>query len=97
MEENGQIRLIKPANYEAQKTKKFRQKIGRIENMAYNAEEDYFTCAEGRKLSLRRETSELMNVHFVTTAHYRCESCKDCPRRSTCCQAKDVKKTKRSR
>ena len=97
LEENGQVSFIKPANYEAQKTKKFRQKIGRIENMAYNEEEDYFTCAEVRKPSLRRETSELMNVHFVTTAHYRCESCKDCPRRSTCCQAKDVKKTKRSR
>ena len=94
MEENGQVSFINPANYEAQKTKKFRQKIGRIENMAYNAEEDYFTCAEGRKLSLRRETSELMNGHFVTTAHYRCESCKDCPRRSACCQAKDVEKPK---
>ena len=94
LEENGQISFIKPANYEAQKTKKFRQKIGRIENMAYNAEEDSFTCAEGRKLSLRRETSELMNGHFVTTAHYRCESCKDCPQRSACCQAKDLEKPK---
>ena len=30
-------------NHDAQKTKKFRQKIGRIENMAYDPEEDCFT------------------------------------------------------
>ena len=94
LEENGQVSFIKPANYEAQKTKKFKQKVGRIENMAYDAEEDCFTCAEGRKLLLRRESSELLNGHFVTTAHYCCESCKDCPRRSVCCQAKDIEKPK---
>ena len=94
LEENGQVSFIKPANYEAQKTKKFKQKIGRIENMTYDSEEDCFACAEGRKLPLRRETSELLNGHFVTTAHYRCENCKDCPRRSICCQAKDAEKPK---
>ena len=39
LEDNGQVSFIKPANHEAQKTKKFRQKIGRIENMAYDPEE----------------------------------------------------------
>ena len=94
LEENGQVSFIKPSNYEAQKTKKFRQKIGRIENMAYDPEEDCFTCAEGRRLPLRRETSELLNGHFVTTTHYRCENCKGCPRRSTCCQAKNPEQPK---
>ena len=30
--------FIKSTNYEAQKTKKFRDQIGRIENMKYNRE-----------------------------------------------------------
>ena len=94
LEENGQVSFIKPANYEAQKTKKFKRKIGRIENMVYDPEEDCFTCAEGRKLPLRRETSELLNGHFVTTAYYRCENCKNCPQRGICCQAKDPEKPK---
>ena len=94
LEDNGQVSFIKPANHDAQKTKKFRQKIGRIENMAYDPEEDCFTCAEGRSLFLRRETSELLNGHFVTTAHYRCEDCKGCPRRSACCQTKDPEQPK---
>ena len=53
LEDNGQMSFIKPSNYEAQRTKKFRQKIGRIENMAYDPEEDCFICSEGRKLPLR--------------------------------------------
>lgn len=94
LEENGQTSFIKPANYEAKKTAKFKKQIGRIENMVYDPEEDSFTCAEGRKLPLIRETTELQSGHFVTTAHYRCENCKACPKRSACCQAKDADKPK---
>ena len=94
LEDNGQLSFIKPANYKTQRTKKFKQKIGRIENMAYDPEDDCFTCAEGRRLLLRRETSELLNGHFVTTAHYRCENCIGCPKRSACCQAKDPEQPK---
>ena len=94
LEENEQLSFIKPANYEAQKTKKFKRQIGRIENMTYDLQKDYFTCAEGRRLLLSRETTELLNGHFVTTAHYRCENCKNCPRRTVCCQAKDPEQAK---
>jgi len=94
LEENGQTSFIKPSNYEAQKTKKFRRQIGRMENMAYDAQADCFICAQGRKLSLRRETTVLLNRQFVTTAHYRCESCRDCPVRGACCQLKDPEKPK---
>ena len=88
LEENGQMSFIKPANYEAQKTKKYKGQIGRIENMSYDAEEDCFTCAEGRKLPLRRECTELEHGCYVTTAWYRCEDCRECPKRGACCQAK---------
>jgi len=95
LEENGQLSFIKPSNYEAKKTRSFQQKIGRIENMAYDAEEDCFTCAEGRKLSLRRECTELYHGQFVTTAWYRCEDCSNCIRRDVCCKAKDSEKPKK--
>ena len=94
LEENGQVSFIKPANYEAQKTKKFRKQIGRIENMTYRAEEDFFVCAEGRTLQLKREQTELVKGQFVTTAWYRCDNCKGCPSRSSCCRAKDPDKSK---
>lgn len=94
LEENGQFSFIKPANYEAKKTKRFKGKIGRIENMAYDTEGDCFTCAQGRKLTLQREYTVLQNGRPVTTAWYRCENCCDCPQRSACCQAKDAEKPK---
>ena len=40
-----------------------------------------YTCANGRKLPLRRECTELQNGREVTTAWYRCEDCTGCPLR----------------
>jgi len=94
LEQNGQTSFIKPTNYEAKKTAKYRKQIGRIENMRYDAEEDVFLCAEGRKLSLRRECTELKNGQYITTAWYRCEDCRNCPQREACCKAKDPEQPK---
>ena len=69
--QNGQVCFIKPTDYDQKKTKKFKRQIGRIENMAYSHEDDCFTCTQGRKLKLRRETTEQHNGQFVTTAWYR--------------------------
>ena len=94
LEENGQLSFIKPSNYEAKKTKRFKEQIGRIENMDYDEDTDCFTCAQGRKLSLRRECTDLEHGQFVTTAWYRCEDCSNCPRRVACCKAKDLETPK---
>ena len=68
-----------------------------MENMAYDAEDDSYTCTQGRKLNLRRECTELENGRYVTTAWYRCESCAGCPVREKCCQAKDTSQPKELR
>lgn len=94
LDEHGQSCFIKPTNYEQKKTQKFRKQIGRIENMRYDEAEDCFFCAQGRKLPLRREETELCHGQFTTTAWYRCESCLGCPQRSACCQAKDADRPK---
>jgi transposase len=90
LEANGQMSFIKPTNYEAQKTKKYRSQIGRIENMRYNEKEDCFICAEGRKLYCRKVSTEVKNGRPVTRAWYRCESCQNCPQREKCCRKQDV-------
>lgn len=94
LESTGQMCFIKPTNYDQQKKGKFKKQIGRVENMSYDQERDCFICAEGRTLSLRREMSEILNGHLVTTAWYRCESCADCPCRAQCCRAKDLEQPK---
>ena len=97
LEANGQMSFIKPANYEQRNSAKFRKQLGRMENMDYDADEDCYTCANGRKLSLRRECTELQNGREVTTAWYHCEDCKGCPLREKCCQAKDADQPKELR
>ena len=90
LEANGQLSFIKPSNYEAQKTKKYKAQIGRIENMKYDREEDCFICAEGRKLYCRKVSTEIKNSAPVTRAWYRCESCQNCPQREKCCRKQDL-------
>ena len=97
LESNGQMSFIKPTNYEQRRSTSFKKQIGRMENMAYDAEDDSYTCSQGRKLSLRRESSELQNGRFITVAWYRCESCSGCPVREKCCQAKDTEQAKELR
>ncbi len=94
LESNDQLCFIKPTNYDQKRTGKFKKQIGRIENMRYDPEEDCFTCAQGRKLPLRRECTEEKGGQFVTTAWYRCENCSGCPSRSQCCRAKDAEQPK---
>lgn len=92
LEDNGQTSFIKPINYEAQKTKKFRRQIGRRENMQYDEKEDCYICAAGRKLVFHHESTQRNRQGFFpTTAYYRCEDCVGCPFREACCKAKDDK------
>jgi transposase len=90
LERNGQISFIKPINYEAQKSRKFKQQIGRRENMRYDEQENCYFCAAGRKLAFRRESTQRdRQGNFLTRAYYRCEDCTGCPCRGACCRAKD--------
>ena len=89
LEENGQMSFIKPQNYETAKTKKFRSQIGRVENMSYDEETDSYTCAEGKKLTLYRESQDKHSKHEVIVSHYRCEDCAGCSKRKDCCKAAD--------
>ena len=92
LEDNGQTSFIKPINYEARKSKKFRQQIGRRENMSYDAQEDCYVCAAGKKLIFHHESTQRnRRGYFPVTAYYRCESCVGCPYRESCCKAKGDK------
>ena len=90
----GQTCFIKPTNYDQKKRKKFQKQIGRVENMTYDSEEDCFTCTQGRKLTLRRECTQIQDGQLVSTAWYRCENCAGCPCRSQCCRARNPEQPK---
>ena len=51
LEANGQLSYIKPANYEISKTRKYRNDIGKIENMEYDAGSDIYICRNAKRLN----------------------------------------------
>ena len=52
LEANNQIVFIKLANYEISKTRKYKNDIGKIENMEYDKISDFYTCKNNRKLTV---------------------------------------------
>ena len=50
LHENGYTSYIKPQNHEQMKSGRKNGKIGKAENMAYDPEQDTYTCKIGRKL-----------------------------------------------
>lgn len=91
LDAHGQMSFIKPANYDYRNSKKFKAMIGRQENMRYDEVEDCYFCAQDRKLSLRRETSEVTAEGYIKTmAYYHCDSCSGCPVKEKCFQSKEL-------
>ena len=49
LEKNGQRAFIRPANYEISNTRKYKNDIGKRENMEYDEEGDFHICKNGKK------------------------------------------------
>lgn len=85
LESNGQLSYIKPANYEISKTRKYRNDIGKMENMEYDAQSDIYTCQNGKRLTvdyIRHSKSRTGYVSEKTI--YKCEDCSGCPCKKDC-------------
>lgn len=92
LDAHGQASFIKPVNYDYRNSKRFKEKIGRQENMQYDEIEDCYVCAQGRRLSLHRETSQTTAEGYVKTmAYYNCGDCSGCPQKEKCFQSKQYK------
>ena len=80
---------VKPANYELKKQKKYRTDISRSENMEYSSQEDYYTCAGGKKL-LRIGTKQVKTQSGFSSekAIYECAECSGCPLKEKCIRSK---------
>lgn len=93
LEEQQLKAYIKPLNYEQMKQKKFKQHLGKRENMVYLEEEDVYICANERKLHpTHNKKKETRSGYLKEETIYECESCEDCPFKSKCTTAKGNKK-----
>ena len=85
--------FVKPADHEQKKKRKYKTDIGRRENMAYDAEKDAYTCAQGKKpqaAAVKKRRSETGYVQEVTV--YECADCKGCPVKAQCIRQKKTDK-----
>lgn len=79
---------IKPQTYEQQKKRNFKTKIGKRENMVYDAEKDEYTCHNNKKLKpikvIKRESASGYKAEVTV---YECENCEGCPHKTKCTKA----------
>ena len=89
LEQRNQNAYIKPTDYETRKKRKFKNDPYRIENLAYNEEDDYFVCPNNQKLVYAYDSKrKSQNGYEVTKANYICENCEGCPYRQECFKGK---------
>lgn len=92
LEGNGQIAFIKPANYEISKTRKYKNDIGKIDNMKYNEEGDFYTCKNDKKLVVDHILHSKSKTGYVSEKTiYKCENCAGCPHKSGCIKGNNCK------
>ena len=92
LETNGQLSYIKPANYEISKTRKYRNDIGKIENMEYDAQSDIYTCQNGKKLTVDHIRHSKSKTGYVSEKTiYKCEDCSECPYKKDCIKGNHCK------
>jgi transposase len=94
LDRHGYVAYIKPATYETQKKKGFKNRIGRRENMAYDAEADEYICAKGRHLrAIATKTVKNRKTGYpreVTV--YECENCNRCGFAKQCKKSQNAKR-----
>ena len=92
LEENGQLAYIKPQNYEISKTRKYRQDIGRMENMKYDEKADCYYCKNGQVLTVQYEKREkTASGYRRTVTVYRSSGCSECPFKTDCIKGNNCK------
>ena len=92
LEENGQLSYIKPANYEISKTRRYKNDIGKIENMEYDAESDVCICRNAKRLTADHVRHSKSKTGYVSEKTiYKCEDCSGCPYKAECIKGNNCK------
>ena len=85
MEANGMEAYVKYNYFHKEQKRDFRNDIFRLENLYYNAEEDYFVCPMGQhmdRVGTKHERTE--GGYVAVSAVYRAQRCDGCPLRWGC-------------
>lgn len=80
--------VVKYGSYHKEKSKVWKEDVGKIENWTYDEAEDRWTCTAGRTLYFRQESKEILKSGYeIRKRHYRSQSCDGCPLKGRCTKA----------
>lgn len=92
LDQNQQLAFIKPSNYEIAKKRKYRNDIGRIENMKYDEKSDSYICKNGKQLPFTHLRRSKSKTGYISEKNiYQCKECKDCPYKKECIKGNNCK------
>lgn len=79
---------LKYKSFDKEQKKRYKPNPYKAENMAYDPEQDQFTCPNGKRLRYRwTEHRKTKNGYQTEQRIYECESCEDCPLKAECTKA----------
>ena len=85
MEENGIVAYVKYNYFHKEQTRPFKNDPFRIENLYYNAEEDYYVCPMGQHMTrVGTRHTKTASGYVSELAVYRAQRCQGCPLRGSC-------------
>ncbi|OKP91918.1 transposase [Paenibacillus helianthi] len=84
--ENEHVKaVVKYGSYHKEKSKAWKENIGKIENWTYDEAEDTWKCPAGQMLHFRKESKETLESGYeIRKRHYRSESCDGCLLKERC-------------
>lgn len=92
IEKNGQQSFIKTSNHEISKTRKYKNDIGKPDNMIYNKDNDFYICKNNKKLvvsGIKNRKSKTGYKKEITS--YTCEDCRNCLYKTKCIKGNNSK------
>lgn len=85
LDKNESRYFIPYQSYYMEQTRKFKNDIGKRQNMTYDAKKDVYICANNRELVYVKTIENKKDPDFtIKQKVYRSLNCKDCPLRSKC-------------
>lgn len=89
MEENRMAAYVKYNWFHKEQKRSFKKNPFLVENLYYNAKEDYYVCPMGQHLTFVGKTHGKTASGYVSEqSRYRAQRCEGCPLRSGCFKAK---------
>ena len=89
MESNEIEAFVKYNMFHAEDKRKYRDNPFLVQNLYYNAEEDYYVCPMGQHMDHIGDTLSTSDLGYVSTvSKYRAQNCAGCPLRCLCYKGK---------